>query len=421
MPSNHLAIPWALENSSPCSILRCESYSIWTYQNSSTSMTMGVSAVATMRTWSYCESQLLRLQCNFVGAGYVFHSRKFFWCVWIEWSSKSFAWVTAVGWMYVRWVTVCSLPWCQAKLSAVLLSPFSLVFLSSSPSSLVSSFVPPCSFFSSPPFLFLALSFPFPPPLLFPFFSSLLFSFPFSSSPLSFVIPLSIVAFPASNWNSARGYHGDYGEITVPNSTSIFGEWTTTFGWISNWIRDTSTSTSAISEQLSMEPTGPWYLYYIRSSFVPTVYDDSSGTTRFVPTSFGPVTTKRYSCTFMAPISSKSSPVSHWSSFSRKSPCGFWSCSIVGYSRWYQPVVREQHAWIVQWLQVQGLVQNFEIGHPFSTNRRTMGNWWQNQPEAAESTIHRVAVCLGISPGKIKSGQNENLLKVMTVALTMSS
>eukprot|EP00434_Breviolum_minutum_P032514 symbB.v1.2.028753.t1/scaffold3072.1/size64214/4 len=43
-----------------------------------------------------------------------------------------------------------------------------------------------------------------------------------------------------------------------------------------------------------------------------------------------------------------------------------------------------------------------------------MDNWWQNQPEAAESTIHRVAVCLGISPGKIKSGHNENLLKVMT-------
>ena len=33
-----------------------------------------------------------------------------------------------------------------------------------------------------------------------------------------------------------------------------------------------------------------------------------------------------------------------------------------------------------------------------------MHNWWQNQPEAAESTIHGVAVCLGISLGKIKSG-----------------
>ena len=51
----------------------------------------------------------------------------------------------------------------------------------------------------------------------------------------------------------------------------------------------------------------------------------------------------------------------------------------------------------------------------------SMDTWWQNQPEAAEATIHRVAVCLGISPGKIKSGHNENLLKVMTVALTMTS
>ena len=50
-----------------------------------------------------------------------------------------------------------------------------------------------------------------------------------------------------------------------------------------------------------------------------------------------------------------------------------------------------------------------------------MDHLWQNQPETAESTIHRVAVCFGISPGKIKSGHNENLLKVMTVAITMTS
>ena len=48
-------------------------------------------------------------------------------------------------------------------------------------------------------------------------------------------------------------------------------------------------------------------------------------------------------------------------------------------------------------------------------------NWWQNQPEEAEATIHRVAVCHGIRPAKIKSGQNENLLKVLTVALTMTA
>ena len=48
-------------------------------------------------------------------------------------------------------------------------------------------------------------------------------------------------------------------------------------------------------------------------------------------------------------------------------------------------------------------------------------NWWQNQPEEAEATIHRVAVCSGIPPAKIKSGQNGNLLKVLTVALTMTA
>ena len=47
--------------------------------------------------------------------------------------------------------------------------------------------------------------------------------------------------------------------------------------------------------------------------------------------------------------------------------------------------------------------------------------WWENQPEDAEATIHRVAVCNGIPPAKIKSGQNENLLKVLTVALTMTA
>ncbi len=48
-------------------------------------------------------------------------------------------------------------------------------------------------------------------------------------------------------------------------------------------------------------------------------------------------------------------------------------------------------------------------------------DWWQSQPEEAEATIHRVAVCAGVPPAKIKSGQNDNLLKVLTVALTMTS
>ena len=54
-------------------------------------------------------------------------------------------------------------------------------------------------------------------------------------------------------------------------------------------------------------------------------------------------------------------------------------------------------------------------------NIAAVDNWWQNQPEEAEATIHRVAVCHGIPPAKIKSGQNENLLKVLTVALTMTA
>ena len=40
------------------------------------------------------------------------------------------------------------------------------------------------------------------------------------------------------------------------------------------------------------------------------------------------------------------------------------------------------------------------------TNIVAVDNWWQNQPEEAEATIHRVAVCSGIPPSKIKSGQN---------------
>ena len=54
-------------------------------------------------------------------------------------------------------------------------------------------------------------------------------------------------------------------------------------------------------------------------------------------------------------------------------------------------------------------------------NMVAVDNWWQNQPEEAEATIHRVAVCSGVPPAKIKSGQNENLLKVLTVALTMTA
>lgn len=40
--------------------------------------------------------------------------------------------------------------------------------------------------------------------------------------------------------------------------------------------------------------------------------------------------------------------------------------------------------------------------------------------EPTRTSWSRVAVCAGAPPAKIKSGQNENLLKVLTVALTMT-
>ena len=69
--------------------------------------------------------------------------------------------------------------------------------------------------------------------------------------------------------------------------------------------------------------------------------------------------------------------------------------------------------------------RNLKLDNPtrqtIERNIVAVENWWQNQPEEAEATIHRVAVCSGIPPAKIKSGQNENLLKVLTVALTMTA
>ena len=69
--------------------------------------------------------------------------------------------------------------------------------------------------------------------------------------------------------------------------------------------------------------------------------------------------------------------------------------------------------------------RNLKLDNPtrqtIERNIVAVDNWWQNQPEEAEATIHRVAVCSGIPPAKIKSGQNENLLKVLTVALTMTA
>ena len=136
----------------------------------------------------------------------------------------------------------------------------------------VSLSFPPCLLFSLP-FLPLFGSLLFPLLLSFFLFLCLFLVLAFRSfpSPLSFLpffcfsffwFDFNLVAFLASNWKIfARGHHGDYGKITLPYSTS-FGEWTTIFGWISSvdtsyGIRDTCTSTSAISKQLFME-TSPY-------------------------------------------------------------------------------------------------------------------------------------------------------------------
>ena len=71
-------------------------------------------------------------------------------------------------------------------------------------------------------------------------------------------------------------------------------------------------------------------------------------------------------------------------------------------------------------------LRNLKLDNPtrqtIERNIVAVDNWWQNRPEEAEATIHRVAVCSGIPPAKIKSGQNENLSKVLlTVALTMTA
>ncbi len=47
--------------------------------------------------------------------------------------------------------------------------------------------------------------------------------------------------------------------------------------------------------------------------------------------------------------------------------------------------------------------------------------WWQEQPDDAETTIHRVAVVSGIPVSKIKSNHTDQILKVLTVAICMAS
>ena len=47
---------------------------------------------------------------------------------------------------------------------------------------------------------------------------------------------------------------------------------------------------------------------------------------------------------------------------------------------------------------------------------------WQNQPDAASKTIHRVSLAMGLEPHKLKKSTTDELvIKVMTAALTLSS
>ena len=54
-------------------------------------------------------------------------------------------------------------------------------------------------------------------------------------------------------------------------------------------------------------------------------------------------------------------------------------------------------------------------------NIAAVDKWWQAQPDGATTSIHRVAICFGVPLGKITSRQNENLLKILMVAVTLTS
>eukprot|EP00434_Breviolum_minutum_P007736 symbB.v1.2.006824.t1/scaffold379.1/size332124/6 len=90
-------------------------------------------------------------------------------------------------------------------------------------------------------------------------------------------------------------------------------------------------------------------------------------------------------------------------------------------NQWLQTNMSESFSETKYKAWFKGLKLDITSRQTIERNLVAMDHWWQNQPDEAESTVHRVAVCYGIPPGKIKSGQNENLLKVMTVALTMAS
>ena len=192
-----------------------------------------------------------------------FHSRKFFWYVRMEWSSK----------ILLEWMLVAVFPLLSGdSLSFSVVSPsFLPALLSPSfwsfPFPSVRFFPVLSSFLCFPFFWSLAFSFLFLSLLFFPLGSFSLSSFPFLCLFLPFLSPffpfdvviLFFVAFEASNWRIL------FVAIMVimersrsPTRTSLGNEprplvgfpvWTRPI-----WIRDTCTSTSAISKQLSMEP-----------------------------------------------------------------------------------------------------------------------------------------------------------------------
>ena len=74
------------------------------------------------------------------------------------------------------------------------------------------------------------------------------------------------------------------------------------------------------------------------------------------------------------------------------------------YSTWFQALTLER--------TILGTIEK---------NIAAVDKWWQAQPDGATTSIHRVAICFGVPLGKITSRQNENLLKILMVAVTLTS
>ena len=69
----------------------------------------------------------------------------------------------------------------------------------------------------------------------------------------------------------------------------------------------------------------------------------------------------------------------------------------------------------------QALTLERTILETIEKNIAAVDKWWQAQPEDATTSIHRVAICFGVPLGKITSSQNEHLLKILKVAVTLTS